>query len=126
MPEGIDSAIRGSLELGRFEWRPSAARHILVIGDAPAKYSSLSAIESLVAACHQQDGFILHMVGIHPKENPEVPFFAQIAAHGGGRSPTCPPGNLGEELLSVSLGTEKTVLPKDLAGLLRTVFSSTP
>jgi len=126
VPEGIDSAIRGSLELGRFAWRPSAARHILVIGDAPAKYSSLSAIESLVAACHQQDGFILHMVGLRPKENPEVPFFARIAAHGGGRSPTCPPGNLGEELLSVSLGAEKTVLPKDLVGLLRTVFSSAP
>ena len=125
VPEGIDSAIRGSLELGRFEWRPSAARHILVIGDAPPKYSSLSAIESLAAACHQQDGFILHMIGIHPQEGPEVPFFARIAGHGGGRSPTCPPGKLDEELLAASLGIEKTVLPKDLAGLLRTVFSST-
>ena len=98
----------------------------MVLGDAPPKHSSLPAIESLVAACHQQDGFILHMVGIHPKETPEVPFFARIAARGGGRSPTCPTRNLGEELLSVSLGTEKTVLPKDLVGLLRTVFSATP
>ena len=125
VPEGIDSAIRGSLELGRFEWRPSAARHILVIGDAPPKYSSLAAIESLAAACHQQDGFILHMVGMYPQEGAEVPFFSRIAGHGGGRSPTCPPGKLGEELLAASLGIEKTVLPKDLAGLLRTVFSST-
>ncbi len=126
VPEGVDSAIRGTLELGRFQWRPSAARHIMVLGDAPPKHSSLPAIESLVAACHQQDGVILHMGGIHPKENPVVPFLERIAARGGGRSPTCPTRNLGEELLSVSLGTEKTVLPKDLAGLLRTVFSATP
>lgn len=126
VPEGIDSALRSTLELGRFEWRPLAARRILVIGDAPTKYSNLAAIESLVAACHQQAGFIIHMIGVRPKETPEVPFFARIAARGGGRSPTCPPGNLGEELLSVTLGSEKTALPEDLAGLLRTVFSAIP
>ena len=126
VPEGIDSALRAALELGRFAWRPSAARRIVVIGDAPANYSDLPAIESLVSACHEQAGFIVHMIGSRPKEGNEVPFFERIAARSGGRNPTCPPDDLGYELLLGSLGAEKTPLPEDLAGLLRTVFSALP
>ena len=67
VPEGIDSALRATLELGRFAWRPSTAKRIVVIGDAPARYSELPAIESLVSACHEQAGFIIDMIGVHPK-----------------------------------------------------------
>ena len=126
VPEGIDSALRAALELGRFAWRPSAAKRIVVIGDAPAYYSDLPAIESLVSACHEQAGFIVHMIGIHPKEGERVPFFERIAARGGGRSPTCPPAELGQELLLGALRAEDTTLPEDLVGLLRTVFSAIP
>ena len=126
VPEGIDSALRAALELGRFAWRPSAAKRIVVIGDAPAYYSDLPAIESLVSACHEQAGFIVHMIGIHPKEGERVPFFERIAARGGGRSPTCPPAELGQELLLGAFRAEDTALPEDLAGLLRTVFSAIP
>ncbi len=126
VPEGVDSALRAALELGRFSWRPSAAKRIVVIGDAPANYSELPAIESLVNSCHEQDGFIVHMIGVHPKEGGRVPFFDRIAARGGGRSPTCPTGDLGKELLLGSLRAEDTALPKDLAGLLRRAFSELP
>ncbi|MCH2364071.1 MAG: VWA domain-containing protein, partial [Planctomycetes bacterium] len=126
VPEGVDSALRASLELGRFSWRPSAAKRIVVIGDAPPNYSELPAIESLVSSCHEQDGFIVHMIGVHPKEGGRVPFFDRIAARGGGRSPTCPTGDLGKELLLGSLRAEDTALPKDLAGLLRRAFSELP
>ncbi|HBO52328.1 MAG TPA: hypothetical protein DD471_10125 [Planctomycetes bacterium] len=126
VPEGVDSALRAALELGRFSWRPSAAKRIVVIGDAPANYSELPAIESLVSSCHEQDGFIVHMIGVHPKEGSRVPFFDRIAARGGGRSPTCPTGDLGKELLLGSLRAEDTALPKDLAGLLRRAFSELP
>ena len=126
VPEGVDSALRAALELGRFSWRPSAAKRIVVIGDAPANYSELPAIESLVSSCHEQDGFIVHMIGVHPKEGGRVPFFDRIAARGGGRSPTCPTGDLGKELLLGALRAEDTALPKDLAGLLRRAFSELP
>ena len=98
----------------------------MVIGDAPANYSELPAIESLVSSCHEQDGFIVHMIGVHPKEGGRVPFFDRIAARGGGRSPTCPTGDLGKELLLGALRAEDTALPKDLAGLLRRAFSELP
>lgn len=126
VPEGIDSALRAALELGRFAWRPSAAKRIVVIGDAPARYSDLPAIESLVSACHEQAGFIVHLVGIHPQEGDRVPFFERIAARSGGRSPTCPPADLGNELLLGALKAEDIALPEDLAGVLKKVFSELP
>ena len=126
VPEGVDAALRATLELGRFAWRTSAAKRIVVIGDAPASYSELPAIESLVGSCHEQDGFIVHMIGVHPKEGGRVPFFESIAARGGGRSPTCPPSDLGRELLVGAFRAEDTPLPEDLLGLLRRVFSELP
>ena len=66
------------------------------------------------------------MIGIHPKEGERVPFFERIAARSGGRSPTCPPAELGQELLLGALRAEDTTLPEDLVGLLRTVFSAIP
>ena len=65
----------------------------------------------------QQAGFRVHALGVSPKEGREsVPFFAPLAAAGGGRAKTVDPAKLGSEIfLCLHLGSPAEVIEPLLA-----------
>ncbi len=123
VPEGVDTAVRAALELGRFSWRPEARKHVVVVGDAPPRHEKLRGLKSLLAACRSEGGFRVHVLGVDPKEGGSVPFFAELAREGGGRGPTCKPGELGMEVLLCLLGDEARDVIKRLESHVKGQFS---
>ena len=119
VPEGVDAAIRASLELGRFDWRPGAEKRIVLLGDAPPRYATLDATESLLRAAHSEAAFAVHFFGLFPQENDTVPFFERLAAAGGGRQHTPTQETLGSELLEVVLGTGHRSVLERIVELVR-------
>ncbi len=117
VPEGIHLAIKQSLGLGVFDWRPDATKHLVVLGDAPPPYAEQRGLASLVRQARQQAGFRVHALGVNPKEGREsVPFFAPLATAGGGRSKTVDPAKLGSEIfLCLHLGSPAEVIEPLLA-----------
>ncbi len=112
VPEGIHLAIKQSLGLGVFDWRPDATKHLVVLGDAPPPYAEQRGLASLVRRARQQAGFRVHALGVNPEEGREsVPFFAPLAAAGGGRTKTVDPAKIGSEIfLCLHLGSPAEVL----------------
>jgi hypothetical protein len=99
VPEGLHLAIKRSLGLGAFDWRPDASKHLIVLGDAPPPYSEQSGLASLVRGAHRQAGFRVHALGISPEDGREsVPFFPELAEAGGGRARTVDPARISSEV----------------------------
>ena len=125
VPEGVYSALRAALELGRVAWRPEAIRHIVIIGDQPPRYEEKRAFESLASACHRQGGFSIHLLGVNADEGSGgVPFFADFAAAGGGRSATCRRETFGLEALACLFGSRSRPVAEKLPRLLQRLFTS--
>lgn len=99
VPEGLHLAIKEALSLGVFDWREDAAKHLIVLGDAPPPYAEQQGLASIVRRARQQDGFRVHTLGVHPEEGREsVPFFVELAGAGGGRARTVDPKRIASEL----------------------------
>jgi hypothetical protein len=89
VPEGVHLALRAALELGRFDWRPSAMKTIVVLGDAPPPYGEVSGLLGLASRAFRQGGYRVHAIGFKAEEDRKtVPFFPELARSGGGRSVT--------------------------------------
>jgi hypothetical protein len=105
VPEGLLAALQGALELGRFDWREEAMKHVIFLGDGPPRYSELRALKHLAAAAHRQGGFAIHALGLTPREGrTSIPFFSDLARSGGGHTATCDAETLGVEILTCLLG----------------------
>ncbi|MBN1443047.1 MAG: VWA domain-containing protein [Planctomycetes bacterium] len=127
VPEGVHTALRAALELGRFDWRESAIKHIVFVGDNPPAYAEKRPFESLAAASRRQGGFGIHLLGVTPAEGlAEVPFFAGFARAGGGRHATCSEETLGLEILTALLGSEARPALELLYPMLARSFGGLP
>jgi len=124
VPEGVYTALRTSLELGKIAWRPRAVKHVVIIADQPSRYAEKQAFESLAAASHRQGGFFIHLLGVgSPSTGAKIPFFADFARCGGGRYSSCTnSAQLGEEALVCLFGNDHRRLLKRLPRLLRYLF----
>ena len=125
VPEGVYGALRVALELGKFSWRTTAAKHIVIIGDQPPRYGEKRAFESLAAASHRQGGFFIHLLGVHPRDGgAEIPFFADFARAGGGRYATCDRKTLGLEALTCLFGNSNRLPMERLSPIFRRLFTN--
>jgi len=87
VPEGVHVALRAALSLGRFDWRPSALKHLIVLGDEPPSYAERGSALLLVAQALRQGGYRTHAVCFETDAEfqEREPFFASLARRGGGR-----------------------------------------
>ncbi len=99
VPEGLHLAIKRSLGLGEFDWRPDATKHLIVLSDAPPPFSEQPGLASLVRGARRQAGFSVHALGVNPEDGREsVPFFSELAEAGGGRARTVDPSRICSEV----------------------------
>ena len=54
VPEGLHLAIKESLSLGSFDWRRGAAKHLIVLADAPPPFRKQRGLSSLLRRARQQ------------------------------------------------------------------------
>jgi len=99
VPEGVLEALKAALQLGRFQWRPEAAKHIVFVGDGPPPRAEIQPLLGLAQQCHAEAGFRIHAVSVNPEESkgPTISF-PEMAAAGGGRAVTAPAGEVAREV----------------------------
>ncbi len=99
MPEGLHLAIKESLSLGSFDWRRGAAKHLIVLADAPPPFREQRGLSSLLRRARQQAGYRVHALSVRPGDGRDVvPFFPQLAEAGGGRARTVDVRSIGKEV----------------------------
>lgn len=112
VPEGVATAIRAALQLGRFAWREDARKELIVVGDAPPPFDQVRGMLSLVRLARLEVGLRVHAVSLQPeKERTSVPFFLDLARAGKGRALTVNSEDLPGALL-------KLLFPRECSPLL--------
>lgn len=85
VPEAVDVAIKHALSLGSFHWRTDSSKHLVLLGDAPPRFASQSALLSFVGNAHKQGGYRFHsfFFAVEPAAS-DIDFFSRLAKAGGG------------------------------------------
>jgi hypothetical protein len=125
VPEGVHKAIKAALSLGRFDWRPGAQKHIVLLGDAAPPYGEIEALLSLAGQANRQGGYRFHALSIRPDEGrAAVASYPELALGGGGRAVTVTElQDLGVEIFLSLFSREAEPALRALLPSLRLAFS---
>jgi hypothetical protein len=98
VPEGVHEALKAALQLGRFEWRPGAAKQIVFVGDGPPPRGEVPALLSLARECRSEGGYSIHAISVNPTEGRPTLHFPELAEAGGGRALIARNDRIAEEI----------------------------
>ncbi len=124
VPEGVHRALEAALSLGKFHWRESARKNIVLVGDAPPPHESKAGLLALLRQARLQGQFRVHTLGVNPEEGrSSVPMFPEISQAGGGRSVTITdPTQVGSELLLCAMADDAQPSTRVLLPALKRLF----
>lgn len=120
VPEGVLEALRASLQLGRFSWRPGAEKIIIFIGDAPPPHEEKDALISLARQVHVEASYFIHAVSLRVWDGwGAVPYFPELARAGGGEAVSVEPGKLPVVLFDLMFPRDSREVARQALPVLR-------
>jgi hypothetical protein len=118
VPEGVHHALRHALSLGRFAWRKTSEKHIVVVGDAPAPFKDQRSVLWLVSRAREEGGFRFHVLAPSLEDGKPEAFLSDLAKEGGGVYTRVSEGiSPGEEIV-------RSLLPREAAPALEPLPAS--